>query len=377
MATPASSDTVTDVTPEPAAGGRASSAPLLGRDTEPTLFELSQPGRRSWQLRTTASPRRDSRSSSPRPTGARFRRHWPKCQSATWSGTSPALPPAVLGRPGGLPARVVHDEVQPQGLRRGGRRCRDCADVHPAAPASCTQGWLAAARRARRGCARSPVWPPPPCSRPPAPPASSPACCSCGPGTRPTGQTRTQGGDPRLGPRHQPGVGDPWRLRGRHRAERRPGLRGPGRALKARCSTRTWPGSCSPTRTPSVCSKRTSVAIAAPSTRSVGSSITTAPISTPSSGWYAPGDMGFDIVHLNLHKTFATPHGGGGPGAGPVAVSERLVSYPTRSASPDPSTADGAYAALRVDDDTAVHRPGPLLARQRPGAGPRARLYSS
>ena len=38
-----------------------------------------------------------------------------------------------------------------------------------------------------------------------------------------------------------------------------------------------------------------------------------------------PGDMGFDIVHLNLHKTFAVPHGGGGPGAGPVAVSERLA----------------------------------------------------
>ena len=33
-----------------------------------------------------------------------------------------------------------------------------------------------------------------------------------------------------------------------------------------------------------------------------------------------PGDMGFDIVHSNLHKTFATPHGGGGPGSGPVAV---------------------------------------------------------
>src|SRR6202023_1573402 len=38
-----------------------------------------------------------------------------------------------------------------------------------------------------------------------------------------------------------------------------------------------------------------------------------------------PGDMGFDIVHMNLHKTFAVPHGGGGPGAGPVAVSERLA----------------------------------------------------
>ena len=40
-----------------------------------------------------------------------------------------------------------------------------------------------------------------------------------------------------------------------------------------------------------------------------------------------PGDMGFDIVHLNLHKTFATPHGGGGPGAGPVGVSGRLTDY--------------------------------------------------
>ena len=40
-----------------------------------------------------------------------------------------------------------------------------------------------------------------------------------------------------------------------------------------------------------------------------------------------PGDMGFDIVHINTHKTFATPHGGGGPGAGPVGVVEALVPY--------------------------------------------------
>jgi glycine dehydrogenase subunit 2 len=40
-----------------------------------------------------------------------------------------------------------------------------------------------------------------------------------------------------------------------------------------------------------------------------------------------PGDMGFDVVHLNLHKTFSTPHGGGGPGAGPVGVANRLVDY--------------------------------------------------
>ena len=40
-----------------------------------------------------------------------------------------------------------------------------------------------------------------------------------------------------------------------------------------------------------------------------------------------PGDMGFDVVHVNLHKTFATPHGGGGPGAGPVGVCDRLRDY--------------------------------------------------
>lgn len=40
-----------------------------------------------------------------------------------------------------------------------------------------------------------------------------------------------------------------------------------------------------------------------------------------------PGDFGFDIVHLNLHKTFATPHGGGGPGSGPVGVTEKLLDY--------------------------------------------------
>jgi len=40
-----------------------------------------------------------------------------------------------------------------------------------------------------------------------------------------------------------------------------------------------------------------------------------------------PGDMGFDIVHSNLHKTFSTPHGGGGPGSGPVGVKARLAKY--------------------------------------------------
>src|SRR5262245_19784347 len=54
-----------------------------------------------------------------------------------------------------------------------------------------------------------------------------------------------------------------------------------------------------------------------------------------------PGDMGFDIVHINTHKTFATPHGGGGTGAGPVGVTERLGSSRT---CPSPGSSDARTA---------------------------------
>ena len=57
-------------------------------------------------------------------------------------------------------------------------------------------------------------------------------------------------------------------------------------------------------------------------------------------GVVRPGDMGFDVIHMNLHKTFATPHGGGGPGAGPVAVSARVAEF-----LPGPK-------AARIDDGT-------------------------
>ena len=58
-------------------------------------------------------------------------------------------------------------------------------------------------------------------------------------------------------------------------------------------------------------------------------------------GRIRPGDLGFDVMHVNLHKTFSTPHGGGGPGSGPVGVSKRLVSYlPTSRVA---KRADGTY----------------------------------
>jgi glycine dehydrogenase subunit 2 len=65
-------------------------------------------------------------------------------------------------------------------------------------------------------------------------------------------------------------------------------------------------------------------------------------------GKVRPGDMGFDAIHMNLHKTFSTPHGGGGPGAGAVGVSERL-----RPFLPIPMVGkndDGTYHWLRRKD---------------------------
>jgi len=59
-------------------------------------------------------------------------------------------------------------------------------------------------------------------------------------------------------------------------------------------------------------------------------------------GRFRPGDVGFDVMHINLHKTFSTPHGGGGPGAGPVGVNKKLVPY--LPISRVIKEADGSYA---------------------------------
>jgi glycine dehydrogenase subunit 2 len=73
-------------------------------------------------------------------------------------------------------------------------------------------------------------------------------------------------------------------------------------------------------------------------------------------GRVRPGDMGFDIVHINTHKTFATPHGGGGPGAGPVAVSPRLVPFlPTPTVERDDETGMFSFGSDRPDSIGRVH----------------------
>ena len=64
-----------------------------------------------------------------------------------------------------------------------------------------------------------------------------------------------------------------------------------------------------------------------------------------------PGDMGFDVVHFNLHKSFTQPHGGGGPGAGPIAVSEQLEPYLPRPVIVRHGGADGNGSAVEFDFD--------------------------
>ncbi len=69
-----------------------------------------------------------------------------------------------------------------------------------------------------------------------------------------------------------------------------------------------------------------------------------------------PGDMGFDIVHFNLHKSFTQPHGGGGPGAGPIAVSERIAPYLPVPVVGRTETDDGARYTLDVDRPKSIGR---------------------
>ncbi|MEI8033545.1 MAG: aminomethyl-transferring glycine dehydrogenase subunit GcvPB [Chlorobiaceae bacterium] len=69
-----------------------------------------------------------------------------------------------------------------------------------------------------------------------------------------------------------------------------------------------------------------------------------------------PGDMGFDVVHYNLHKTFAAPHGGGGPGSGPVGVSEKLVPFLPLPVIEKKETPEGALYALSYDRPESIGR---------------------
>ncbi len=84
-------------------------------------------------------------------------------------------------------------------------------------------------------------------------------------------------------------------------------------------------------------------------------------------GRFRPGEAGFDVMHFNLHKTFSTPHGGGGPGAGPVGVSERLAPF---LPGPQPILVSGDPGEVRESAWGGRSTPGAVFALEPGGARP-------
>ena len=322
------------------AGGRATSAPLVGREDEPTLFELSAPGRRAAHLRRTAVPEWGAEELVP----AAHLRAVPAAMAEVSERDLVAHFTRLTHRQfsvdlGAYPLGSCTMKYNPK-LCDDAAALEGLAAVHPAAPAALTQGWmeLLAALEA--------------------------ALCEV------TGMHAAT---------LQPPAGAAGELTGlllmrawhdeRHAAG---GARPRTRVIIPDSAHGTNPASVTlggyqVTQVPS--DGRGLVDVAALRER-LDDDVAGIMLTNPNTlglfeediveiaravhevggllyydganlnailGVTRPGDMGFDIVHLNLHKTFAVPHGGGGPGAGPVAVTERLAPYlpgprPERSA---------------------------------------------
>jgi glycine dehydrogenase subunit 2 len=308
-----------------AAGGKATSAPIMGRDAEPTIFELSQPGRRAASFRTTQVPEWSAEELVP----AEHRRDEP-------------APIAEISERDLVAhfTRLTHRQYSvdlgayPLGsctMKYNPKLCDDAAslpgltDVHPAAPAALTQGWMELLADLER------------------------VLCSV------TGMHAAT---------LQPPAGAAGELTGlllmrawhaEHGGQRHKVII-PDSAHGTNPASVTL-GGYETVTVPS--DERGCVDVAALRER-LDDDVAGIMLTNPNTlglfeediaeiagavhevggllyydganlnailGVTRPGDMGFDIVHMNLHKTFAVPHGGGGPGAGPVAVSERLAPY--------------------------------------------------
>jgi glycine dehydrogenase subunit 2 len=308
-----------------APGGKAASAPLLGRDTEPTLFGLSRPGRKSWQLRsqdlpevslTELIPQEHLRGSPPELADVSERdlvAHFTRLSHRQFSVDLGAYP---LGSCTMKYNPKFCDAVAAMpGL----------ADVHPASPERCSQGWLELLVELEE------------------------SLCEI------TGMAAAT---------LQPAAGAAGELTGLllmrawHAAQGRPRTKvvipdsahgtNPASVSLGGFDVVTVPsnprGLVDLDLLRSVLDEDVAgIMLTNPNTLGLfEEEITEIAAAVHQVGgllYYdganlnaimgvvRPGDMGFDIVHLNLHKTFATPHGGGGPGAGPVAVSKRLVDF--------------------------------------------------
>ncbi|MGP8163565.1 MAG: aminomethyl-transferring glycine dehydrogenase subunit GcvPB [Acidimicrobiales bacterium] len=306
-----------------APGGRAASAPLLGRATEPTIFELSSPGRRAWSFRTTGLP------------------EWPaeELVPAEHLRAAPVPLPEVSERDlVGHVTRLSHRQygvdlgAYPLGsctMKYNPKVCDEAAslpgfrDVHPATPPSAAQGWLRVLVELEEAlCAITGM----------AAATLQPAAGAAGELTglllmrayhELAGDSRTRVVIPESAHGTNPAS---VTLGGYTVATVGTDARGlVDRAALARVLVPDVAGIML-TNPNTLGLFEEEILEIAEMVHEVGGLLYYDGANlNPILGVVRPGDMGFDIVHLNLHKTFATPHGGGGPGAGPVAVGERLV----------------------------------------------------
>jgi glycine dehydrogenase subunit 2 len=308
-----------------APGGRASSIPLLGRETEPTLFELSAPGRQSWQLRTTGVPDRtvdelipsehrrehlvDVAEVSERDLVAHFTRLSHR-QFSIDLGAYPLGSCTMKYNP-----KFCDAVAAMPGL----------SGAHPGAPGSLTQGWLAVLVELEEALCE----------------ISGMAAATLQPAAGAAGELTglllmrawhaAHGEDRRrvIIPDSAHGTNPASVTLGGYEVTTVPSdARGCVDMDALRSVLDTDVAGIMLTNPNTLGLFEEDIAEIAAAVHEVGGLLYYDGANLNAIlGIVRPGDMGFDIVHLNLHKTFATPHGGGGPGAGPVAVSARLAEF--------------------------------------------------
>ncbi len=308
-----------------APGGRASSAPLMGRDAEPTVFELSSPGRRAATFRTTGLPEWTAEELVP----DGYRRDEPLALAEVSERDLVAHVTRLTHR-----QYSVDLGAYPLGsctMKYNPKLCDDAASVpgltaaHPATPAALTQGWLellwSLGDTLCRITGMHAITLQPP----------------AGAAGELTGLLLMRAWhDARGETRHKVIIPDSAHgtnpasvtLGGYQTVTVPSDQRGLVDIDALRAQLDTDVAGIMLTNPNTLGLFEEDIAEIAAAVHQVGGLLYYDGANLNAIlGVTRPGDMGFDIVHMNLHKTFAVPHGGGGPGAGPVAVSERLAPF--------------------------------------------------
>jgi len=308
-----------------APGGRAASTPLLGNEREPTMFEMSVPGRTAYQLRTTGIDVRplselipaefladapcDIVEVSERDLVAHFTRLSHR-QFSVDLGAYPLGSCTMKYNP-----KVCDTVAAMPGL----------ADVHPGAPASLTQGWLALMVELEESLCEVTGM---------AAATLQPSAGAAGEltGLLLMGAYHEAQGDRRrrvLIPDSAHGTNPASATLGGYEVTTIPtDHRGLVDLEALREALDTDVAGIMLTNPNTAGLFEEDIAAIAAAVHEIGGLLYYDGANLNAIlGVVRPGDMGFDIIHMNLHKTFATPHGGGGPGAGPVAVSQRVKDF--------------------------------------------------